>query len=404
MIVGADWVLPVDGPPVERGTVTFEDGVIAAVGQGETADLQVPGGVILPGLVNAHTHLEYTAMSGFGDGLPFGPWIQDHIARKAALSDADLLDQSRAGVAASLAGGVTTVADCCYAGTVAQAAIEGGLRAIVYVEGFSMWEGLEQRMRERLDGLARGPLVSPGVSPHAPFTVTLEDYAMMVGLARERGLPCATHLLESDRETLHLDAFAGVLGPDTVAVHLVRATTADIELLAASDVPAVHCPRSNALLGCGTAPVPEMLAAGVRVGLGTDSPNSALDLDMWAEMRAAIMLARARLGQADALTAATVLRMATLGGAEAIGLAGALGSITPGKRADLTVLDLSGSGFLPWDDPVTAAVYGGSPERVALTIVDGRIRYERGQESGAGAGLAACRSKMIAAVSSTQAV
>jgi 5-methylthioadenosine/S-adenosylhomocysteine deaminase len=404
VIIGADWVLPVDGPPVEAGTVTVEDGLIAAIGQDEPADLSFPGGVILPGLVNAHTHLEYTAMSGFGDGLPFVPWIEDHIVRKAAMSDADLLEQSRAGVAACLAGGVTTVADCCYAGTVAQAAVEGGIRAIVYVEGFSSWEGLEQRTRDRLDGLAEGPLLTPGVSPHAPFTVTLEDYAMMIGLARERGLPSATHLLESDRETLRLDAFAGVLGPDTVAIHLVRAGAGDIALLAGLDVPAVHCPRSNALLGCGTAPVPEMLAAGVRVGLGTDSPSSALDLDMWAEMRAAVMLARARLTRADALSAGEVLRMATLGGAEAVGLAAQVGSITPGKRADLTVLDLSGSSFLPWDDPVSAAVYAGAPERVALTVVDGRIRYERGRRTGAGAALAACRSKMIDAVSEPRAV
>ena len=404
MILGADWVLPVDGRPVAGGTVTVENGVIVALGQDEPADLRFPGGVILPGLVNAHTHLEYTAMSGFGDGLPFGPWIEDHIVRKAAMSDTDLLEQSRAGVAASLAGGVTTVADCCYAGTVAQAAVEGGIRAIVYIEGFSSWEALEQRTRDRLDALATGPLVIPGVSPHAPFTVTLDDYAMMIGLARERGLPSATHLLESDRETLHLDAFAAVLGPDTVAIHLVRAQPDDVALLAERDVPAVHCPRSNALLGCGTAPVPEMLAAGVRVGLGTDSPSSALDLDMWAEMRAAIMLARARLARADALTAETALRMATLGGAEAIGLGEQIGSITPGKRADLTVLDLSGSSFLPWDDPVSATVYGGSPERVALTLVDGRIRYERGRTAGTGAGLAACRSKMIDAVSPTRAV
>ena len=149
---------------------------------------------------------------------------------------------------------MTTVADCCYAGTVAQAAGEAGLRAIVYLEGFSVWEELEARIEAALDALPTSDLVHAGVSPHAPFTVTHADYAMLVGLARRRGLPVATHLLESDRETEHLDAFAGVLGRDTVVVHGVLLNDADIALLAELDVPVAHCPRSNALLGCGIAP------------------------------------------------------------------------------------------------------------------------------------------------------
>ena len=294
-------------------------------------DARYADSVILPGLVNAHTHLEYTAMAGFGDGMPFSPWIADHIRRKDTQEEADLLAQSRAGAAACLAGGVTTVADCCYAGTVAQAAGEAGLRAIVYLEGFSVWEGLEARIEAALDALPTSALVHAGVSPHAPFTVTHDDYAMLVALARRRGLPVATHLLESDRETEHLDAFAGVLGPDTVAVHGVLLNEADIALLAELDVPVAHCPRSNALLGCGIAPLSELLAAGVRVGLGTDSPSSALDFDMWAEMRAAIMLARARTHRADALAAETALELATVRAADAIGLGGEVGSLTPGQ-------------------------------------------------------------------------
>ena len=174
-------------------------------------------------------------------------------------------------------------------------------------------------------------LVTAGLSPHAPFTVTLDDYAVMIALARERGLPIATHMLESARETQHLDEFEHLLGPDTVLIHGVFMTAADIALAARLDVPVIHCPRSNALLGCGTAPIPELLAAGIRVGLGTDSPASAMVFDMWEEMRAAVMMARARAGRADALTAAQVLRMATLGGAEAIGLADEIGSLTPGQ-------------------------------------------------------------------------
>ena len=307
--------------------------------------------MILPGLVNAHTHLEYAAMGGFGDGMTFGPWIEDHIRRKAATGPDDSLEQARAGAAACLRSGVTTIADCSYSGAVAAAAAEAGLRAIVYLEGFSDWADLRARTEARIDAMTTTALVQPGVSPHAPFTVTLDDYRMLVGLARERGLPVATHLLESSRETLHLDAFRDVLGPDTVAIHLVFADPADIELMAELDVPAVHCPRSNALLGCGIAPLPELLEAGVRVGLGTDSPSSAIDFDMWAEMRAAVMHARARLGRADALSARSALELATTGGAAALGLGDATGTLTPGKAADVCVLDLSGSSFLPVGRP-----------------------------------------------------
>jgi cytosine/adenosine deaminase-related metal-dependent hydrolase len=394
VILRADWVVPVDGPPVADGAVEVADGCVAAVGPaGGGEDARFPDAIILPGLVNAHSHLEYAGMAGFGDGMPFSEWIADHIRRRLVLRRDDMLAQARAGAAACLAGGVTTIADCCYAGTVARAAGEAGLRAIVYLEGFSVWDGLEAHIEAALDALPVSELVTAGVSPHAPFTVSHDDYRMLVALARRRGLPVATHLLESDRETEHLDAFREVLGADTVVIHAVRANRDDIALLAELDVPVAHCPRSNAFLGCGIAPLADLLDAGVRVGLGTDSPASALDLDMWAEMRTAIMLARARSGRAEALSATTALELATSRAADAIGLGDRTGSLTPGKAADLIVLDLAGSPFLPWDDPVTAAVYGGAPDRVALAMVAGEIRYQRGERSLPSA--SAARAKMI---------
>jgi cytosine/adenosine deaminase-related metal-dependent hydrolase len=377
VILGADWVLPVDAPPIREGAVRISGGVIAEVSDRLEPDQRFPGAVILPGLVNAHTHLEYRSMSAMGDGLPFSPWIEQLIRRKRDLARDDYLAQSHAGVHECLAGGVTTIADCSYADTVAEAAIRQGLRAIVYLEAFSDQGDPTGLMAGRLEALPRDPLITPGISPHAPYTVTAEHYRELVALARQRNMPVATHLLESERDTQPLSELAGVLGPDTVAVHLVRADAEGIALLADLAVPAVHCPRSNAMLGCGTAPVPEMLEAGLLVGLGTDSPASALTFDMWDEMRAAILVARARSRRPDALGAERVLRMATLEGARAIGLGELVGSLTPGKRADLTVLDLEASSFLPWDDPVTAAVYGGTPQRVLLTMVDGQIRYSR---------------------------
>ena len=226
MILGADWVIPVDGRADRRRRgVEIADGGSSALGQGGPADELFAESVILPGLVNAHTHLEYARMAGFGDGKPFGPWIEEHIRRKAALDHpADSLVQSLEGARISLAGGVTTVADCCYAGTVAEAAIHTGCARSSTSRASATGADLGERMADALDVLPTDALVTAGLSPHAPFTVTLDDYAVMIALARDRGLPIATHLLESERETQHLDEFEHLLGPDTVLIHGVFMT------------------------------------------------------------------------------------------------------------------------------------------------------------------------------------
>jgi 5-methylthioadenosine/S-adenosylhomocysteine deaminase len=170
----------------------------------------------------------------------------------------------------------------------------------------------------------------------------------------------------------------GLLGPHVLAAHCVQADAEEIELLAAHDVAVAHCPRSNALLGCGVAPLAALRDAGVRVCIATDSPASTPSFDMFDEMRAAIVGARARERRPDALTASETLELATLGGARALGMATERGSLAPGKRADLTVLSFAGTAFLPWEDPVTATVLGGSPERVVATLVSGETRYGKG--------------------------
>ena len=154
---------------------------------------------------------------------------------------------------------------------------------------------------------------------------------------------------------------------------------AEIALLARHDVPVVHCPRSNAVLGCGIAPLADLRAAGLRIGLGTDSPASTPSFDPWEELRAAVYASRARERRPDALEAGDALRLATLGAARALGLETELGSLTPGKRADLTVVSLAGSPYDPVEDPSVAAVFGGSPAGVLETIVDGQTRYRQGE-------------------------
>ena len=396
--VSADWVLPVDGPPLRDAFVAWKDGWIVEVGPGRV-ERHHEGALIIPGIVNAHSHLEYTLYGGFGDGQPFAGWLATHVTRKRLLRPADTLAIARRGAVDSLAAGITTTADFSFSGVAATAAREFGLRAIVYLEVF----GSDPRQaRERYDGL-RAPLeenelVRLGVSPHAPYTCSAEVYAWCLSL----GVPVGTHLAESVAENEWLEHGVGLLAaqaellvaptgrrsvatlsellcPELLCVHCVELDANEIALLAARNTPVVHCPRSNAMLGCGIAPLGELRRAGVRVGLGTDSPASAPSLDPWEEMRAAVMGARGRERRADALSAESALRLATLDSARALGVDLELGSLTPGKRADLTVLSLTGSPYDPVDDPAVAAVFGGSPSMVLETIVNGQTRYRQGE-------------------------
>jgi cytosine/adenosine deaminase-related metal-dependent hydrolase len=401
-VLSADWVLPVSGPPVRDGAVVVDDGRIQAVGS--SAELgegrRFPDAAIFPGFVNAHSHLEYAVYAGFGDGLPFGDWIGLHVERKARIGVADMEDIARLGAFECLRSGITAVGDCSFSGAAATACADLGLRATIYLEVFGETGAAVaerfQPMRERVAG-ALSDRVRLGVSPHAPYTCSLDLYRA----CDELGLPVATHLAESEDENEFLrtggggwEAFAdllvkpmgttgirgladaGLLGRHVLAAHCVVADEEEIALLAEHDVAVAHCPRSNALLGLGIAPVAELLAAGVRVGIGTDSPASTPSFDMFEELRTAVGLARLRKGGPSAMSAQRVLELATLGSATTLGLDDELGSLQPGKHADLAVVSLAGSPYVPWEDPAAAVVMGGSSSRVLLTIVGGEVRYD----------------------------
>jgi 5-methylthioadenosine/S-adenosylhomocysteine deaminase len=164
----------------------------------------------------------------------------------------------------------------------------------------------------------------------------------------------------------------------TIAAHCVHVDAEELDLIVEAGVGIAHCPRSNALLGCGIAPLSSFRAAGALVGIGTDSPASTPSFDAFEEMRAALMAARAREQRPDALAAAETLELATLGSARALGLEAEIGSLEAGKRADLAVVSLADSALVPWEDPAAAVVLGGASARVLLTVVDGVPRYRRG--------------------------
>jgi cytosine/adenosine deaminase-related metal-dependent hydrolase len=404
-VLSADWVLPIEGPPIENGAVAIEDGRIIAVGPADElgAASHYDDSVILPGFVNAHSHLEYAVYAGFGDGLgDFAEWITLHIQRKTRIGWEQYVDIARLGAAQCLASGVTAVGDCSYSGSTAVACTELGLRATVYLEVFGAdpSAGLEHfaEIRERVEG-SFSERVRPGISPHAPYSVSVDLYRACA----ELGLPLATHISESPAEVKYLLRGEGpwgdysdllvdppgttgtrllaqndLLGPNVLAAHCVVLDDEEIGLITSTETGVAHCPRSNGALGCGVAPLAELRASGARVGVGTDSPASAPSFDFFEELRCVVLSARARAARPDVLSAAQTLELGTLGSARALGLDAEIGSIVPGKRADLTVLSFSGSAYLPWEDPAAAVVFGGTPDRVIATYVDGEARYEKG--------------------------
>ena len=403
-MLSADWVLPIEGPPIEDGAVAIEDGRIAAVGS--AADLgdgtRYEDAVLLPAFVNAHSHLEYAVYAGFGDSVTdFAEWIRLHTERKRRIGWEQYVAIARVGAAECLRSGIGTVGDCSFSGAAAVAMDELGLRGIAYLEVFGAdpdtaleeFEGLRARAAAHF-----GERVALGVSPHAPYSISPAVYQPCAGL----GVPVATHISESESEVRYLLdgggawetitwlvdppgttgsrllAREGLLRQNVVAAHCVVVEADEIALLAEHDVAVAHCPRSNAYVGCGIAPLRELRSAGLRVGIGTDGVSSTPSYDFFDELRAVVMMARARERRPEAITAAEALELGTLGGARALGLEAETGSLLPGKRADLAVVSLADSPYSPVEDPAAAVVFGGSPERVLTTLVDGEARYEKG--------------------------
>jgi cytosine/adenosine deaminase-related metal-dependent hydrolase len=363
---------------------------------------------LLPGLVNAHTHLELTVMRGFLEELPFVQWIGTLTrARREVLDDAALLDSARLGVREGLLAGITTFADTGASGTPMRALVEEGARGIAFHEVFG--PAPEQRA-EALAGLQAAvarlraletPLVRVGVSPHAVYSVHEDLIVDTCAWAVGEGLPVAMHLAESREEMEFLREAAGPfaeshrargievvrrahspvhllveLGVTTVArpllIHCIQLDASDVHFVARDGCPVAHCPASNAKLGHGTAPLVELLAAGAVVGLGSDSVASNNRMDLLDEARLAILAQRARLRRHDALTAAAALELATLGGARALGLADRVGTLEVGKEADLAAFRLDEPRGMGAGDVAATLVYalGGRP--ASLVAVAGR--------------------------------
>ena len=420
----ARWVVPVTSAPIANGVVAVERDRIVYVGPADdapAAESQDLGNVVLlPGLVNAHCHLELTAMRGFLEDIDFRRWILRLTnARRAVLDRDALLDSARYGIEEGVRAGITMYADTCASGVAMQAMREARVRGLMYQEVFGpdpaqCRESIEE-LRTAVAGLRylETPLVRLGVSPHAPYTVSDDLFRATTALAREQGLPMAIHIAESDLEQrLVVEAagsFAeglrrrgievsprgaspvallerlGVLESSPLLIHCVRVDRRDILAIAASGSAVAHCPISNAKLGHGLAPLTELLAEGVTVGIGSDSMASNNRMDMLEEARIALLAQRARLRSSETPGAHELLELVTIEGAKALGVAQLIGSLEEGKQADLAAFPLAGAA--PTQDPVTAALFSIDTSRAEFVTVAGHPLVSHGELTAPRAGL-----------------
>ena len=405
----ARWIVPVSSPSIADGIVAVDGDRIAYVGPAADApageDHDLGDVVLMPGLVNAHCHLELTVMRGFLEDIDFRRWILRLTnARRSVLDREALLDSARYGIEEGLLAGVTSYADTGDSGVVMQALREAHVRGINFQEVFgpdpAQCAESIAGLRQKVAGLRylETPLVRVGVSPHAPYTVSDDLFRATAELARVERLPMAIHIAESEleqrlvvegagpfaeglrkrgiavapraRTPIELLHELGVLDVKPLLIHCVRVDDADVARIAASGSPVAHCPASNAKLGHGVAPLDALLVAGVTVGLGSDSMASNNRMDILEEARLALLAQRARQRSHGAPTAADVLELATIGGAAAIGLADEIGTLEPGKQADLAAFALDPVG--PTQDPVNAAIFAITAGRTRFVSVAGK--------------------------------
>ncbi len=403
LIVTGRWVVPVEpeGVVLEHHAVVMDAGRIAAVLPAAEAlrnyaareVIPCDRHALIPGLVNTHTHAAMSLMRGYADDLPLMQWLQDHIwpAEQKWVSPEFVRDGTLLAAAEMLAGGTTCFGDMFFfPDDVARAAVTAGIRAVV---GMIVIEFPSAYASDCDDYLRKGidfhdhyrdhPLVRTALAPHAPYTVSDEALGRIVTYAAELNVPVHMHVHETEAEVRESVARTGVrplarlerlglLSPQLMAVHMTQIEQHEIAMLAAQGVHVLHCPESNMKLASGFCPVARLAAAGVNVALGTDGAASNNDLDMFGEMRSAALLAKAVAGDASAVPAAAALRMATLNGARALGMEELLGSLVPGKAADVVAVDLGGIATQPIYSPISHLVYATGRHQVTDVWVAGR--------------------------------
>lgn len=427
MILSAKYVFPITGDPIAGGAVLVKGNRIADVGDMATLIQRYPEeevkdfgmAALMPGFVDLHTRLEKTVLRGLVADQPYARWILSVIEKSTRMENADWYDSAVVGGLDALASGITTVCDITASGAVLKATLALGLRSVIYREVGAMDKmrvnyAVHSAERDIADWRDRtsGTNVSIGIAPAAIYANHPQVFGMVSELACEEDLPVAMRLAGSREEfnfvmrgssmfavdnmdvetrgyveippwlpfgvtpvryALNWGAFDA---PNVLMIHAVHIDDDDIRKLVEKGVAICTCPRANAQLGMGVAPLSELIQAGLRIGLGTDSPAATESTDMLSEMRTGLLLHRAR-DTRRFLDAATMLEMATIGGARALKMEDEIGSLEIGKRADIIAIDLSSSHQTPEVNPMSAVVNTCSVADIMMTMVDGKTLYEK---------------------------
>ncbi len=388
----------------------FDNGFVAIRGErivdvGDAAQLKAKGyrakqtidargKVVLPGLVNAHTHVPMVLFRGIADDLNLQDWLTKYIfpAEAKNVTREFVVTGTQLGLAEMIRGGITTYADMYYfEDAIAEETKRAGMRGVLGetvidfpVADNKTWAeamAYTERFLKRWKG---DSLITAAIAPHAPYTVSTAHLNEVRALAEKIDSPILTHLAEAPTETefiaknyntrpaAYLERI-GFLSPRLLAAHVVHVNDEEIAILKRREVGIAHCPQSNMKLASGTAPVPAMLKAGLRLGLGTDGAASNHDLSLWEEIDSAAKLHKLISGDPTAVPARDVLAMATIGGARALHMEKEIGSIETGKRADVILVDLNAAHLTPLYNFLSHLVYAVKASDVSDTIVNGRV-------------------------------
>ena len=409
-IIEARWIIPAEpyGLVLENHAIAIDKGVIQAVLSASEISRQfspvehivLPQHVLIPGLINLHTHAAMALMRGLADDLPLKEWLNDHIwpAEIKHVNEDFVLDGTNLACIEMLRGGTTCFNDMYFfPKESAKAMLASGMRGAI---GMLTTNFPTAYANDPEDYLAKGlamrdeyrhhSLLSFCFAPHAPYTVSDETLTSILTYAEQLDLPVHMRLHETEAEIKHsLENFGmrpiarlqrlGLLSPGLIGVNMIHLTEEEIELTGNQGCNVAHCPSSNLKLANGYSPVSALLRQGVNVGLGTDGAASNNRLDMFEEMRLTALLAKGQSNRADELPAYQALQMATLNGAKALGLGDRIGSLVKGKMADITAVDFSAPELSPCYDPVSHLVYSAGREHVSHVWVDGKILVKEGR-------------------------
>jgi 5-methylthioadenosine/S-adenosylhomocysteine deaminase len=422
MLLIAEWILPVTTPPIKGGAVVIRSGLIEEIGKKEKILKEFSGeevidfkkAILMPGFIDAHTHLEYSAFRGICDDLPFSLWKIQLTEKSSHLNKKDWEISADLGALEAIQSGITCIGDITSTGASLGAAKKASLRGIIFYEISEMDSSKKTKTIEKAErGIrewqneVKGSNLEIGISPYSVYNVAPPIFKAVSKFAQKNDLLLGLHLAGSKDEYNFVKYGAGPLAIEyrkksgwenvlwqpmgvspvkyvenwdvfdskVLAVHCIQVNERDIDVLKRYDVRVVHCPKCSSKLGMGIAPLSKFLNRGLAVGIGTDSPASNNTMDLFDEMRIGLLLHRGLIGGIDYISAKSFLEMATIGGAKALRLDDKIGSLEKGKEADIISVDISKSHQVPLQNPYSTLVYTANQENILMTMVGGEILY-----------------------------